>query len=107
METGFRRETITGGTGTYQIPGLAIGRYTVAVRKAGFKPVEFKEVELAVGQPRTIDATLTVGGTTETVEVTARLETLNRSSAEVGGLVESAQIKETPLSGRNWASLML
>ena len=39
--------------------------------------------------------------------VTAELETLNRTSAEVGGLVEAKQIKEIPISGRNWASLML
>ena len=43
----------------------------------------------------------------ESVEVTATLETLNRTSAEVGGLIEAEQIKEIPVSGRNWASLML
>jgi hypothetical protein len=41
------------------------------------------------------------------VEVTATLETLNRTSAEVGGLIEAEQIKEIPVSGRNWASLMM
>ena len=60
-ETGFRRQTVTGAAGTYQIPGLPIGRYTVTVSKDGFKPAEFKAVELAVGQPRTIDARLQVG----------------------------------------------
>ncbi len=64
-------------------------------------------MELAVGQPRTIDASLQVGATSETVEVTAEVQTLNRTSAEVGGLVEAEQIKEIPVSGRNWASLML
>jgi len=32
---------------------------------------------------------------------------LNRTSAEVGQVVESEQIGEIPISGRNWASLML
>ena len=105
--TGLRRQTATGPAGTYEIPGLPIGTYTVTVTKDGFKPVEFQKVELSVGQPRTIDANLTPGGTSEKVEVAAGLETLNRSSAEVGGLVEAAQIKEIPVSGRNWGSLML
>jgi hypothetical protein len=105
--TGFRRQTTTGAGGTFQIPGLPIGSYNITITKEGFRPVEFKDVELAVGQPRTVDARLSVGATTETVEVAAALETLNRSSAEVGGLVEAAQIKEIPISGRNWASLML
>ena len=57
VETGFRRQTVTGSGGTYQIPGLPIGSYTVTFSKEGFKPTEFKGVELVVGQPRTIDAT--------------------------------------------------
>ena len=107
METGLRRQTLTSSSGTYQIPGLPIGTYTLTVSKAGFRPVEVKNVELAVGQPRTVDARLALGTTSETVEVAADIETLNRTSAEVGGLVEAAQIKEIPVDGRNWASLML
>jgi hypothetical protein len=106
-ETGFRRQTLTGTAGTYQIPGLPIGTYTVTFTREGFKPSEFKGVELAVGQPRTLDATLHVGANSETVAVMAEVQTLNRTSAEVGGLVEAEQIKEIPISGRNWGSLML
>ena len=106
-ETGFRRETTTSAAGTYQMTGLAVGTYAVTVSRDGFKAVDLKQVELAVGQPRTIDARLRVGSVTESVEVTASLETLNRTSAEVGGLVEAEQIKEIPVSGRNWASLMM
>ena len=83
-EAGFRRQTTTGSGGTYQIPGLPIGAYTVTFSKEGLKPTEFKGVELAVGQPRTVDASLQVGGTSETVVVTAEVQTLNRTSAEVG-----------------------
>src|SRR6185369_8795001 len=61
----------------------------------------------AVGQPRTLDARLEVGAISDAVQVTAALETLNRSSAEVGGLIETEEIKDIPISGRNWASLML
>jgi outer membrane receptor protein involved in Fe transport len=106
-DTGFRRETTTSAAGTYQLTGLAVGTYAVTISREGFKAVQLKQVELAVGQPRTIDAKLQVGSATESVEVTATLETLNRTSAEVGGLIEAEQIKEIPVSGRNWASLML
>jgi outer membrane receptor protein involved in Fe transport len=105
--TGFRRETTTGAAGTYQMTGLAVGTYAVTVSRDGFKALELKQVELAVGQPRTIDAKLQVGAVADAVEVTASLETLNRTSAEVGGLIEAEQIKEIPVSGRNWASLMM
>jgi len=105
--TGLRRETLTGATGIYQIPALGIGTYTVNIAKEGFKSTDFGQVEISVGQPRTIDARLEVGAATESVEVSAALETLNRTSAEVGGLVEPQQIRDIPISGRNWATLMV
>src|SRR6267154_2213200 len=82
--TGLRRQTATTAAGAYQIPGLAVGTYTITFSLQGFRTSEFKNVELAVGQTRTIDAQLAVGAVAESVEVTAPLETLNRSSAEVG-----------------------
>src|SRR5215472_15378796 len=105
--TGLRRTTTTGNSGTYQLAPLPIGTYTVTVSKTGFHAAEFKDVELTVGQARTLDVRLAVGAVNETVEVTAAGEDMNRTSAEVGGLIGSEQIKEIPVSGRNWASLML
>jgi hypothetical protein len=105
--TGSRRAAITGAAGTYQIPGLPVGQYAVSFAKVGFGLVEFKDVELFVGQPRTLDVQLKIGAVTDSVEVTATVDTLNRTSAEVGGLIDSEQIKEIPVSGRNWATLMM
>src|SRR5262245_34757081 len=105
--TGLHRVTTTNTTGIYHLPSLQIGNYKITVSKEGFKSVEFPNVELSVGQPRTIDVRLEVGTISTTVQVTATVEPLNRSSAEVGGLIEAEQIKQIPISGRNWASLML
>src|SRR5207247_7109676 len=41
------------------------------------------------------------------VTVDATAEAPNRTDAELSGVIESTQIKEIPVSGRNWASLML
>jgi hypothetical protein len=106
-ETGLRRQTVTNSAGVYQISTLPVGVYTVTISKAGFRSADFKEVGLTVGQTRTIDVELAVGTVSDSVEVIASADALNRTSAEVGGLVERQQIKEIPVSGRNWASLML
>ena len=103
--TGLHRETATNSKGTYQVPALAIGTYKITMSKDGFKPEVLENVEFQVGQARTIDARLEVGARVDVVEVTA-LEALNRSSAEVGSVIESEQIKEIPLDGRNWSGLM-
>jgi len=68
---GLRREATTDVHGIYQIPSLPIGPYKVTITKEGFKPVEVQNVELAIGEPRTIDAKLVVGAISETVQVTA------------------------------------
>lgn len=103
--TGLHRETATGSKGTYQVPALPIGTYKITMSKVGFKPEVLEGVELQVGQARTIDTRLQVGALTEVVEVRAT-EALSRSSAEVGTVIESEQIQEIPLDGRNWAGLM-
>ena len=105
--TGLSREAVTGATGIYEFPALPIGSYKLTMSKPGFKPFEVDGVDLLYGQVRTVDATLAIGATTDTVQVTATTELLNRTSAEVGQVVESEQIGEIPISGRNWASLML
>jgi hypothetical protein len=104
--TALHREVLTGAAGTYQMPALPIGNYTVTISKAGLETVQFKDVELSVGQSRTVDARMGVGGVETQVEVVAAAAPVNLTSAEVGGVIESQQVRDIPLNGRNWASLM-
>ena len=106
INTGLHREVFSGANGEYNLPGLAIGNYTVTISHEGFKTAAFKEVELFVGQSRTLDAQLEVGALTSQVSVTAAVEAVNRTSAEIGGVVGSQQVRDLPINGRNWATLM-
>ncbi len=56
---------------------------------------------------RTVDEQLAVGAASDSVEVVASLEGLNRANAEVGEVVDTKQMQELPISGRNWAELSL
>ena len=105
--TGLRREATTGNTGIYQFPSLPIGTYTITINQAGFRPFVVRHIELQFGQTQTYDASLQIGNVSEKIEVTASTEFLNRTSAEVSGVIESPQIRELPISGRNWATLSL
>src|SRR5580658_3391348 len=51
--TGFQRETLTTSQGTYELPGLPPGIYSVQFLKAGFAPLITQRVEQIVGQTRT------------------------------------------------------
>jgi hypothetical protein len=107
LANGLHRKVSTNERGLYEITALPVGTYSVKISKAGFKPVEVSQIDLQFGETRTIDTRLDVGTTTDLVEVTASAETLNRTNAEIGAVIESTQIKEIPVSGRNWASLMM
>jgi hypothetical protein len=105
--TGLRRTTVTNAEGLYDITGLPVGSYSLTITKNGFKPAAVDRIDLQYAETRTIDAKLEVGVTADTVTVAASVEALNRTNAEVDGVIESPQIKEIPVSGRDWASLML
>jgi hypothetical protein len=103
--TGLQRETTSSSRGTYDIPELPVGLYTVTFAHDGFKTLTFVDVVQAVGRTRTLDATLQVTGGKERVEVSASSEQMDKTSDALGTRVEQAQAKELPLNGRNWATL--
>lgn len=105
--TGFRRAALTNSNGIYLFSSLPVGSYSIAISKEGFKPYQVGGIDLLFGQARTIDQTLQVGTVSDSVMVSASLEALNRSNAEIDGVVESSQIREIPVNGRNWATLMM
>ncbi|HTS37858.1 MAG TPA: carboxypeptidase regulatory-like domain-containing protein [Candidatus Solibacter sp.] len=103
--TGLRREAISSSSGTYDIPELPIGAYTITISHDGFKTLSFVNVVQVVGQTRTLDATLPVSGGEQRVHVSASSEQFNRTSDTLGAPIEQVQADELPLNGRNWAEL--
>ena len=103
--TGLRRETISSPSGTYDIPELPVGIYTITFDHEGFKALTFVDVEQVIGRTRTLDATLHVSGGQQRVEVLSSSEQLDKTSAALGTSISEVQAKELPLNGRNWATL--
>jgi Carboxypeptidase regulatory-like domain len=103
--TGLRRETISDAGGSYSVPQLPAGIYTVTIEHQGFKKVEFIQVQQVIGRTRTLDVSLKVSGAEEHVAVSASSELMDRNTSAVTGLIERAQADELPVNGHNWASL--
>lgn len=99
--TGVTRSDVTNGTGIYLFGGVDPGTYKVTVEFAGFKSVEIAGNVVTIGSIATVDATLAVGGSNETVEVTADSLVLNTASASGGQLYTAQQVEDLPLLGRN------
>src|ERR1700676_3892684 len=104
---GLHRTVTTDDKGSYAITALSVGTYDITISKSGFGAETIEHIDLQYGETRTIDAQLQLEATAATIEIQATVEAVNRTNAEIGGVIESQQIKELPVSGRNWASLML
>ena len=104
--TGLRTEATSNSKGVYLVPGLAVGEYEVTVSRAGFSPVQYKDVLLMVGDTRIINVQLKVGTIIETVNVQS-LPPLQETSPEISGVINNQEIRSLPVNGRNWASLLL
>jgi len=106
--TGFKRDTVTNDEGYYTILLLQpAGGYQITVRRDGFKPIIQSGITLQIEQVARLDYKLETGAVTETVNITGEAPPLERESATIGTVVQSRQIRELPINGRNWASLML
>jgi hypothetical protein len=107
VDTNLVRTGTTGDDGAYRFPALPVGNYDVRVVKDGFQTTDRKGITLEVGEEATIDATLQVGSTGQTVTVTEEAPQVNTTSSSVGGIVEEQKIEDLPLNGRNYVDLTL
>ena len=102
--TGVTTESTTNATGAYSIVNLLPANYDVSVSASGFRTAVSK-VTLTVGAQQAMNVALIVGEVSQTVEVTGAAPVIEMTNATLSGTVESAQIVELPLNGRDWASL--
>jgi Carboxypeptidase regulatory-like domain/TonB dependent receptor/TonB-dependent Receptor Plug Domain len=106
VDTGVTQNTTSDAQGRYRVPELLIGNYEVQATQAGFQTVVRKGITLTVGSEAVIDITLPVGQSQQTVTVEAEASQVDTTSAAVASLVESTQMRELPLNGRNFEQLM-
>ena len=67
--TGTKYETVTGADGRYEIPNVRIGGYSVAAVLSGFKDQTEPNVNVALGENRSVDLKMTLATLTESVTV--------------------------------------
>jgi Carboxypeptidase regulatory-like domain len=99
--TGVERQTTTNDSGYYVVTNVPPGLYTMTAEAAGFQKYETTNNKLDPSADLVIDATLTVGSASQTVEVSASAVQLQTESASVQKLVTREQIDSLELNGRN------
>src|SRR5207244_4848982 len=85
-------------------PALAPGTYAITVSRPGFLTQKRDDVRLFLGESVTIDFTLALAPTAETVNVTAEVPPVQINRTELSTLVNQQQIDSLPINGRNFIS---
>ncbi len=107
VTTNASRESTTNGSGEFQFSQLAPGRYNLTVSAAGFEPSEKNGMDLLIGQPASVNITLSVASVTSQVVVTSNVEpVLNTTDATMGNAFDGQQVEELPIEGRNVPDLL-
>ncbi len=107
LDRGTEWNTSTNEDGIYAFPRIPVGRYEVRVEAKGFKTYVNSEVALQVNQRARLDVTMQVGAITESVSVVGEAPVLQTETTQVGSVVTTHIIENTPLITRNPVALTL
>src|SRR3954468_9364655 len=106
-DTGMTRFVISGDKGEYVFTNLPVGPYKLTSKLSGFSNFEQTGIVLAVGDSRSVNVSMKIGGLSETVRVQADANLVETRSVNVGTVVPQEQIVSLPLNGRSVLQLIV
>ncbi len=99
LETGLRRSAKTDEAGRFNFPQLKPGAYSVKAEAPGFQPQQNDNVISGLGQKQTVDFTLKVARSNETVEVSSEAPLINLESANTSATLDAPALEDLPNPG--------
>src|SRR5487761_48569 len=96
----------TGADGSYRIPALSAGEYSLTVSHEGFQTKTFERLTVSVNQALTFNVDLEVGAVSQRVEVNAEPPLIETTTSSTGATITPQQIEQMPINGRNYLDLM-
>ncbi|MGD0135903.1 MAG: carboxypeptidase-like regulatory domain-containing protein, partial [Bryobacteraceae bacterium] len=99
LETGLRRSAKTDDAGRFNFPQLKPGTYSVKAEAQGFEPQQNDNVISGLGQKQTVDFTLRVARSNETVEVNSEAPLINPENANTSTTLNTSALEDLPNPG--------
>jgi hypothetical protein len=101
-QTGVSTRVESNAGGLYVFVALSPGEYKLIAEQPGFKKSTLDKIQLEVGAKLSLDLTLEVSTTSDSVEVVADARTdLAYATSSVGGVVEGKRVLDLPVTSRN------
>jgi hypothetical protein len=107
QETGIlERAAKTDATGSFTVPLLPAGSYTVSAISSGFQESKFADIAVRVTETTRMQARLRPLAVQERVEVSAQVQTVETTAATTGQAIEASTIRNLPLATQNFQQLL-
>ena len=97
---------ISSDVGSFNVPALIPGLYSVEISLTGFKTFLANDVKVNVGEAYSLVATLEVGDISDTVVVTTGQDIVDTNDTQISTTIQKRQIEDLPLNGRNVLNLI-
>lgn len=107
VDTGIEAVKQTDGTGRYAFDFVQPGNYSLTIEAAGFNKFAQGNISVLTRGDVTVNGQLTVGGVTETVNVTEQVAQVQFNSATMTTMVTGQLLKDVPVLARNPFTLAL
>jgi hypothetical protein len=98
-ETGLKRIAATDESGRFNFPQLKPGAYTIRAEAEGFEPQHNDEVSSALGQTQTVNFTLKIAQSAQTVVVSSEAPILNPENANTSTTLNAPALENLPNPG--------
>jgi hypothetical protein len=99
--TGIQKSFVTDQNGNFVASSLPYGTYVVATHASGFAETKSAPIVLNVGATVNVNLAVAVAGSQESVQVTGTQTTVDTSSSMSGTTLDSNQVQNLPINGRD------
>lgn len=104
VDTNALTSVVTDPAGRFRFGHLRPGAYELRVELGGFAPFK-KALSLLIGGAVELPVTLTVAALDAQVTVTGRVDLLDTARTQIAATITPAEIRDVPISGRNFLDL--
>ena len=106
-DSGDLRESTTDGQGYYTFASVPVGSYDLTVEQSGFQSYKVSGIALGGGEKRNVNASLQVGSTNQTVEVSGTADIITPvDSGEKSNILTTKQLENYVQVGSNAAEYL-
>ncbi|HEY2470054.1 MAG TPA: carboxypeptidase-like regulatory domain-containing protein [Terracidiphilus sp.] len=105
--TNAEQKATTDATGYFRVIHLQPGSYHVTIGAPGFQTYDSKGVTVQVGVLTDVEARLSVGSSSQTVEVTGEAPLVNTTSPDFAGVVDQIALHDMPQNNYRWSAFAL